>query len=369
LLTDQREYVFRLPRREVVAWAIFGVAVLLAFLGYVFALGAAELRPVLFALAAGWTVLLLALRLGLTRRALWGPHPALTAEGIRLRTGLFRARTMVPWAQVHLVWIDTYLGNRNLAVLRRGEGVHKVRYLPLPADPASTDGLDEALRRLSGGEVNLAEHGPEDDGFGLPRGARIGPQFRRPPVRTVPAKRLLISVPVLLLVLPVLLALPEPWNQPWWPGGHRALRAPDPCAVLSPRDVLSTAPTRVTADSGGQSECTAGEDGDKLVVGYTVFTALVGSSIQKASDAFDTAYPASPVRTELERLSLGDECWIAGKTSADSNVIYMGPTELLTCRSGNVVVQVSYTGLADPSVVRPAVIAIGTRAVQAIRFG
>jgi len=363
LLTDQHEYVFRLPRREIVATTIFRAAVPLVFLGYVFVLGAAQLRPVRFALAAGLTVLLVALRLGPTRRALWGPHPALTAEGIRLRTGLFRDRTPLPWPQVHLVWIDTYLGNRNLAVLPRGEGVHKVRYLPLPADPASTDGLDEALRRLSGGEVSLAEHGPEDDGFGLPRGARIRPQLRRPPARTVPAKRLLILVPVLLLVLPVLLALPEPWNQPWWPGGHRALRAPDPCAALSPRDLLSTAPTRVTADSGGQRECTAGEDGDKIVVGYTVFTALVGSSVQKASDAFHAVEPVG----DIERLNLSDECWIAGKAPG-SNAIYMGPSVLLTCRSGNVVVQVSYTGLADPSAVRPAVVAIGTRAVRAIRF-
>src|SRR5436305_1047998 len=276
---------------------------------------------------------------------------------------------LVPWARVHLVWIDGRLGSRSLAVLPRGEGPHKVRYLPLPADPVRTDGLDALLRRYSGGQVGLAEHPPEDDGGDLPRGARVVPQpRRRAPVHTVAPRRLLSAGPALILLLPVVLALPEPWNQPWWPGAHLTLRAPDPCAALSPDLTAAVIGDAVaahrTGDGGGASGCSVESGSTTLIVRYSVHTATFGSSVREADAYLHTAEPDG----RTERLALGDDAWLAGKAPG-SRAIYLGPSQLLVSRRGNVVVEVSYTGAGDPAVVRPAVVAIGTRAVQSIRLG
>ena len=46
----------------------------------------------------------------------------------------------------------------------------------------------------------------------------------------------------------------------------------------------------------------------------------------------------------------------------------MGASQELAVRKGNVLVVVTYVGLGDPATVRPAVAAIGARAVDAIRL-
>jgi len=368
LTIDQREYALRLPRREIVTMALYRIGVPLLVLGYVFALGAAQVRPVVFAVLAALTVLGLVLTVLRIRLALSAPHAVLTTAGVEIATPPLGGRKTIPWNQVHLMWIDVHLGNRNLAVLLRGAGTDKVRYLALPADPVATDGLDVAVRALSGGEVSLADHGPEDDGLGLPRGVRMGPQRRRrPPVRTVPVARLIGALPVLLVLIPLVLALPVPWNQPWWPGDHRARQAPDPCAALdadlTAALVGDSAQRRTTYDAGGVRECTSEGNGATLVVRYSVHTALFSSSVRKADDYFHRSVPDGPI----DRLDLGDVGWMTGK-APDSTAIYLGPSQLLRCRSGNVVVEVAYTGGSDPTAVQPAVLAIGTRAVNAIRF-
>lgn len=361
------ERELRLPRGEVVTMALYRLGLPLAMLGYLFALGASRIRLIAFVLFAALALVFLAAGTRLVQIAWLGPHPALTAEGIRLRQNRFGRLRLVRWPEVHLVWAEERLGNRSLAVLVRGDGAGRVRFLPLPVGTWHGDELASALSALSGGEVSLSDRGPEDDGRDLPRGARIRPNRRGTPVRAVPLRRVLLGVPVWLLLLPVLFALPEPWNQPWWPGGHRALTAPDPCTVLS-ADVASTlfagTPTaRSTANSAGRRTCTIEGNGITLVVTYSVHTALLGSSIAKADDFFQTGRPVGAV----ERLPLGDGAWIGGKAPG-SSAIYLGPSQQFVGRSGNVVLEIIYTGRGDPAVVRPAVVAVGTRALNAIRF-
>lgn len=370
MAADQGEYAFRLRNRDVVATALYRVIMPAIWLVYAFALGAAKLRPVLFLVMGGLAVLAVPVGLASTWLAVTGPTPALTAEGIWLQTGRFRRVALLPWSHVHLVWVDTYRGSRNLGVLPRSQRSHRVSYLPLPGGRNGTEGLGELIRTLSGGEVDLADHGPEDDWVGIPRGFRMGPQYRRrPPLRTVPARRIVPSVLVLLLLLPAALALPEAWNQPWWPVGQRALEAPDPCAQLDPdlaAGIVGRSAARHTVTgTGGERSCAVDGNGATLTVTYSVHTALLGSSVRKAKDYVQIAVAAA----QMDRLASDADVWIADYAgfTPDSSLVY-GMPPVLIGRRANVVVEITYTGESGPDVVRPAVIAIGTRAIAAIRY-
>lgn len=363
----QQEYVFQQPRSDLITAGIYLLCVPVAWVAYPYFLGAARLRTVWFALVTAAVAVWLVLGVLRLRRSWSGPHPALAPGGVRLPRS-YRGPIAVAWSQIRLVWIETRYGSRSLAVLLRGDRLGKVRYLPLPEDPTSTDELGELIDSLSGGELQLAESGPEDDGIGLPRGSRVSPERqRRPPWRTPPLRLLPVSLALLALVVPVVFALPPLWNQPWWPGGHRALSAPDPCTQLTrdvPADLFEGAGTgHITRNSQGFTTCTVTDGTTSVELTYSVHTATFGSSIQKAEKYAETAVPA----VTMQKLPLGDTAWIAGK-SPDDGMIYMGASQLLVARAGNVVVTLSYTGSGDPNVVRPALVTIGTRAVKAIQF-
>jgi hypothetical protein len=355
----QSEWTFRLPRREVAGMAVFYLALPVLAILYLILLGMPARHPVGF-----WILLELLLLWSIFSaiRAwvlLAGAPPALTVDGIHLRTSPLRGLTLVPWSGLRQVWIETHVGSTSLAVLPLGYR-ERVRYIPLPEGTA-LDRLDAAVHALSGGVARLFDRSP-DDGEAQTRLGR-----RRPPAHTIPLWRYPVTLLAIATCLPVLAQTPQPWNQPWWPGNHLATRAPEACAVLSPERTRALVPgsvTHATGDVYGLSECSIENDDTTVRVQYAVYSGVFASGVAGAR-----SYMGSKGHDDadiVERPALGDEAVFEEKARSEF-VIRFGPTELLTVRKANVVVVIGYTGRGDPATLRPAIAALGAEAVNAIQ--
>ena len=158
----------------------------------------------------------------------------------------------------------------------------------------------------------------------------------------------------------------EPWRQPWWPGNQLATRAPETCVALSPElagpIVGASAVPHQTGDVPDRSECSVEGNGATVRVRYSVHSGVFNSGVKAAK-----AYLGSQLTDDVdisERPALGEEAVFQGKAPG-SHSIFLGPSQLLAARKGNVVVLVTYTGTGDPATIRPA---IGAEAVNAIRL-
>jgi hypothetical protein len=235
------------------------------------------------------------------------------------------------------------------------------RFIPLPRNSPGTDDIRDLVSTLSGGAVRVADRAPHPGDFGTEAGRPIG-RFRRPFARTLPIWTLPVVVLLNAALVPLLVSVPAPWNQPWAPGVDVAIQAPDPCAAVGGetlRTLGGTSSGRVTMDQYGIRECTFAIANGDLIVRSSVHHAFFGSSVDKARTYLYDTRPTQMTRWD----GLGDEAWIVGNepgTTASAKRAVVG----VIARRANVVVEIAYRGAVSAAVGRSAVAEIANRVLS-----
>ncbi len=282
--------------------------------------------------------------------------PALTDEGIRLRTRPWRKRLVdVSWDRATMMWID-YVGRQ--PVLNLVPTGRIGRRAPRPDAPirpyvialppkVRADGVRDAVRSLSDGRADVLDRGFDHDG-----GARIARGRRETPMPWWQfAVRYAIWLVVVVLGFPLLLSGPPPWNQPWFPGTNVAIRLPDPCKAVTGAEgtEVSGLPGTSTSDTTSRV-CRIVAGSSELTVTYRVHHKFFGSSTGAAAEDADTAAWQADAEERLD--GIGDEAWI-GTAAYGSRL--GGAGQHLVARRANVVVEVRYASRDDRGKVRTLV--------------
>jgi hypothetical protein len=366
------EIVFRPAGRDVATMVAWLLAVPVVIAGYLVALGADRLRTIPFWVLVAVIGTVVLANLAVIVRALAGPHPALTRAGVVAARRPWGRPRPLPWDRVRLCWIDGRLGNRALVVLARGEHGSRLRYLPLWGAAPEPAAIDAAVRAFGDGRVLLLDRPPAAAALAALGGPEPG--IRRaagPPLRRVPLWTMGAALLAAVLLAPLALGLPEPWNQPWWPGTHQAMRAPDPCAVpgaAARATLLGPADAAITRNHSGVTECVIRTDAASLTVRYSVHQRLFGSGTGKARAYLtDMRLDARVPHAAPEPVGeLGGDATVLANppgTTADQDRSMV----VLLARRANVVVEIRYRGGADPVPARAAVLEVARSAVTAIR--
>lgn len=297
-----------------------------------------------------------------------GAPPALTDEGIRLRTRPWRKRLVnVSWERATMMWID-YIGRQPVLNLvpsgrtgrraPRPDAPIRPYLIPLPPN-VRPDGVEDAVRSLSDGRADVLDRGFDHDGGSIARGRRR----RETPMPwwhfTV---RYAIWLVVVVLGFPLLLSGPPPWNQPWWPGTNVAIRLPDPCEAVTGAEgtEVSGLPGTSTSDTTSRV-CRIVAGASELTVTYRAHHKFFGSSVGAAAQDADTA--AWKADTEERLDGVRDEAWI-GTAVYGSRL--GGAGQHVVARRANVVVEVRYTSRDDRNKVRTLVTETAKAALAAV---
>jgi hypothetical protein len=300
---------------------------------------------------------------------LTGPPPALTTEGIRLRTRSWHKRLVdVSWARATMMWID-YSGRQPmLNVVPTGRIGRRAPRPDAPIRPyrialppkVRPDTIREAVRTLSDGSADVLDRGFDHDA-----GTQIAVGKRR---RETPmpwwqyAVRYAVWLAIIVLGYPLLLSGPPPWNQPWWPGTNVAIRLPDPCKAITGGEgtEVSGLPGTSTSDASG-AVCTVAAGTSELTVTYRLHHRFFGSSAAEAAEDADDAKFQADADEKLP--GIGDEAWIG--TAAYGN--RRGGAGLhVVARKANVVVEVRYASRDDTAKVRTLVTETARKALSQV---
>jgi hypothetical protein len=343
--------------------ALPAVALSAFVVGYAFALHASGIRFICLLVVVGIYVVP-ALFPGVM--ALFGPLPALTADGVQSR------RRLVPWSQIQMLWIE-YLGRqRYLNVLTTAPSRRKPYRVRLLDGSLGPHELDTAVSTLSQGQVELSDRGPEDVWSGFEDDAALYQRraLRLWSTREVPTWAYIVVVPLLMFTLPDLLDRPQPWRQPWWPGVESAAVAPDPCDAIAAdvaRDLFASAPSQPSDDGADHRRCQIDGNKAEMIVDYYVFNPAFSSSNDEASHHMFLATTRTDNFDPEPVPGLGDEAWIAGNAQGTTTWIDRAQA-LLVARRANVVVEVLYRGESQPDATRAAVLATAQRALGAVEI-
>lgn len=319
-----------------------------------------------------------------------GPAPGLTGDGVQMRLRSWRRRLVtVPWPEITVMWFG-YVGSRRyLMVTADPRGAHAdewdprgrrfgrhaaplMVYVP-PSVPE--DEVRRAVAELSGGAVTMADRGPQqapESGEEWPVAEpapghgpyRPGPGFRD---RRVPARR---SVPVLaaiaLIGVPLLLDVPPPWYQSWWPGVAAVRTLPDACAVVTGDQAaaLDVGGRRRTVNRPAHDECEYDvPKGDLTVILEREHGFATSGSAAAAGrlDELAGRLGGSPSRVA----GIGDEAVMVANPPGTTTLIDRGVVRLVA-RRANVVLVVMYGAEKEPGVAQDAVHAAARAALAGL---
>jgi hypothetical protein len=366
------ELTLAFPRWRTVLATLVGLVVLAAPIAYGVYLAPGGYSRVLLAVILVPSLVFAAFLIRGAVVRLTGPPPALTTEGIRLRTRSWHKRLVdVSWSRATMMWID-YIGRQPvLNVVPSGRIGRRaprpdapIRPYVIPLPPrVRPDTVRDAVRTLSDGSADVLDRGFDDDG-----GARIA-RGRRRRETPMPWWQVILRYAIWLLVvvigLPLLLSGPPPWNQPWWPGTTVAIRLPDPCRAVTGAEGTQVSGLPGTSSSDSSSRvCRIVADTSELTVTYRVHHTLFGSSVAAAAEDADDAAWRSDVEDRLD--GVGDEAWIG---AASYGTRRGGAGMHVVARRANVVVEVRYASRDDPEKVRTLVTGTARAALAAVRLG
>jgi hypothetical protein len=368
---DQVEVVLAFPRWRNVVGTVAPLIVVAAPIAYGMYISPGGYARVLLGVMIVTGLLHSALTIRRMVAYLAAPPPALTTEGIRLRTRSWQKRlTDIPWARATMMWID-YAGRQPvLNVVPSGRVGRRAPRPDAPVRPflialppkVRPDFVRDAVRTLSGGAADILDRGFDSHG-----GTHIvrGRRHRETPMPWWQvAVRNAILLVVILLGLPLLLSGPPPWNQPWWPGTNVAIRLPDPCKAIVGGEgtEVSGLPGTSTSDAASRV-CEVVAGASQLTVTYRVHHTFFGSSVGAAAEDADNA--AWQADSEERLAGVGDEAWIGAAAYGSRRG---GAGMHVVARRANVVVEVRYASRDDPAKVRTLVTGTARRAVDRVQI-